>query len=436
MPTGEYSIQFILTRPPAKRRFDVFWRHIGGLYGLAVPLLASLTPSGFKVEIVDQATQRIDFESGADIIALSLMTSNAVEGYSIADRFRELGKTVVIGGIHPSAVPQETKQHADAVAIGEGDLIWPQILQDFADGELQPFYESSEVARLDDLPMPRHDLLPRFSRRIGMASIQTTRGCPYDCAFCSITSVFGRRFRKRPIRDVIREIKHLHHRLLNMVDDNIVADPNYAGRFFRELTTLGIRWVAQSDISIAEDDELLELAAQSGCIGLYIGLESIHQEDLEAIGKGRNSADRYEFLLKKIQKHGIMTGGSFIFGIDGHGPGIFEETLGFAKRVGLAYAFMPILTPFPGTRIFKQFESEGRIFHTNWEYYDASHVVYEPHGMSPEELREGWLWATREFSSLSSTIQRLWAAPIQLRYNFTINAVNHVHSRFDTQAHP
>lgn len=219
MPTGDYSIQFILTQPHANRKFDTFWRHIGGLYSLAVPLLASLTPNGFKVEVVDQAAQGIDFESGADIIALSLMTSNAVEGYSIADRFRELGKTVVIGGIHPSAVPQETKQHADAVAVGEGDLVWPQILQDFADGKLQPFYESSRVASLDDLPMPRHDLIPRFSRRIGMASIQTTRGCPYDCAFCSITSVFGRQFRKRPIRDVIREIKHLHQRLLIMVDD-------------------------------------------------------------------------------------------------------------------------------------------------------------------------------------------------------------------------
>jgi radical SAM superfamily enzyme YgiQ (UPF0313 family) len=216
-----------------------------------------------------------------------------------------------------------------------------------------------------------------------------------------------------------------------MVDDNIVADPAYAARLFQALAPLRIHWLSQTDISIAGDNELLELAAQSGCVGLLIGLESIYQGDLDSVGKKRNRADEYAFLLKNIHRHGIMTSGSFIFGLDGQGPGIFEETVDFAKHVGLGFAFMPILTPYPGTRLFRQFEAEGRILHRNWAEYDGSHVVYEPRGMSRDELVSGWAWATKEFASLSSILQRIKIAPVQLQYSGVLNLVNYLHSRHD-----
>lgn len=431
MSTGKYTVEFVLTHPTDKRRYDSFWRHVSGFYSLAIPWLAALTPDEFHVRVVDPVVQPISFDTDANIIALSFMTSHATNAYSIADRFRNMGKTVFVGGIHATALPEEAKQHADAVAIGEGDLIWPKMLKDFAEGRLEPFYKADKLATLEALPVPRRDLMPRFSRHIGMASIQTTRGCPYDCTFCSITSVFGRQFRKRPIAEVIQEIEALDQNLIIMVDDNIVADPDYAARFFQALTPLRKRWLSQSDISIAKNEELLELAARSGCVGLLIGLESIHQCDLEAVGKRQNNAAEYESLLRNIHKHRIMTSGSFIFGLDNQGPGIFEETINFTRRVGLAYAFMPILTPYPGTEMFRGFESEGRILHRNWAEYDGSHVVFEPRGMSPDQLIAGWDWATKEFGSIQSILQRVKVAPVQLKYNLTLNMVQSFLSRTD-----
>jgi len=432
MPDSEYTVEFVIVQPNSKTKYDAFWRRIGGFYNLAIPLLASLTPNEFRIKVTDQSTQDLNYNSASDIIAISFMTSHATSAYKVADEFRRQGKTVVLGGIHASALPDEAKEHADVVAIGEGELIWPKILQDFVQGNLKPYYSTTDLLTMNDLPMPRHDLMPRFSKRIGMASVQTTRGCPFACEFCSITSVFGSHFRKRPIENVIREIQQLDQKHIIMVDDNIATDQAYAAQLFKALKPLNIKWVSQTDIKIAANHELLDLAAQSGCVGLLIGLESVEQGELNNIGKSRYNAEEYSCLIKNIHNSGIMISGSFIFGLDGQGPDVFEKTINFIKKNGLAYAYLPILTPYPGTKIAQKFEKDGRIIHKNWELYDASHVVFNPSGMSPEQLESGWTWATKELASPSSFFQRIKVAPVQMKYNILLNTVNFLGSRFDS----
>jgi radical SAM superfamily enzyme YgiQ (UPF0313 family) len=422
------KVLFVLTRPSLRRAYDTLFRHLGRFHSLAVPLLAALTPDQFEVEILDQDDQRV-FANNADIVALSFMTSHAKEAYSVADRLRAQGKTVVVGGIHPSAMPQEAKGHADAVAVGEGEQTWPRILDDFVNGRLQPFYLQREPVSLSASPIPRHDLMPRFTSKRLIAPVQTTRGCPFDCEFCSITSVFGRQYRTRDVSLTLSEIQNTDADLYVMVDDNIAANRKFAAELFLQLTPLNKRWLSQCDISIAANDELLTLAARSGCVALLFGLETLAQTELTSLGKHISPSSQYEHLLRNVHKHGIMAVGSFILGLDGQTKGVFEKTVSFARQVGLAYAYMPILTPYPGTRLNARLQSEGRIFHSDWSRYNGSNVVFQPRGMSPEELAVGWEWAKAEIASFSSILQRLRVAPVQLRYNVPLNLGYYVQTR-------
>lgn len=391
--------------------------------------LAALTPPRHEVTILDESLTDIDYNAKYDLVGISAMTALAPRTYEIADAFRAKGATVVLGGMHPSAMPEEASAHADAVVVGEAEGLWPQLLKDLEEGTLKPVYRQEERPSLEHMVHPRRDLLNR-DRYLVPDTVQTTRGCPFACSFCTVSRFFGKSFRFRPVEDVIREVAELEGEVIAFIDDNIVGNPGYARRLFTELAHLPrkIKWFSQGSLNIARDDELLRLAAASGCIGLFIGFESLSPGNLKAVGKAVNRVEEYREAIKKIHDHGIAIEGAFVFGLDEDDESVFERTVRFAQENRLEAAQFGILTPFPGTPLRETLEREGRITSNDWSEYTISRVVFEPKNMSARTLQEGFNWAWQEFYSLGSISRRLglvkkhapilWALNLNIRKRF------------------
>ena len=319
-----------------------------------------------------------------------------------------------MGGIHASELPEEASRHADAVVIGEAENVWAPLIEDFRANRLKPIYQAAELSDLRNLPIPRRDLLKQ-GMTFSPYSIQTTRGCPFGCHFCSVTKFFGGTFRYRPVEDIVREIESSDKKTWIFVDDNIVGNPAYAARLFRALIPLKIRWGGQSVLHAAKNKELLELAAKSGCLGLFIGFESLNELSLQSVNKAVNKVKDYEECARKFHDHGILVFASFMFGFDHDDKSVFEKTVDFLIKNKFVAASLPILVPYPGTKLYQKFEEEGRILTRDWSKYDYGHVVFKPRLMEPEELAEGARWAAAEFYSRSSVISRFaynWRHPL------------------------
>jgi radical SAM superfamily enzyme YgiQ (UPF0313 family) len=374
---------------------------------LALTSLAALTHDAWEVSILDENVEPIDAANRPDLAAISLMTPLAKRGYEIADNLRKQGVPVVLGGIHPTTMKEEAKTHADAVVLGEAETIWPQVLADFEKGALEPFYQPSSFCQLDGLPVPRRDLLQRKSYFF-VNTLQTTRGCPFDCEFCSVTSFYGRTYRIRPVQEVIDEIEQMEKGFLFFVDDNIAGNHRYAKALFEALIPLQVKWFSQSSLSFAKDRELLKLAQKSGCKGLFIGFESLSQDSLKAMGKSINRVSEYREAVAAIHDHGIGIQGSFIFGTDHDDLSVFSDVMRFIEKIRLEAALFSILTPFPGTRIREALRRENRIIHNDWEKYDMNHVVFQPKKMTPVQLQEGFNWAYDKLYGYRSIFKRLF----------------------------
>jgi radical SAM superfamily enzyme YgiQ (UPF0313 family) len=372
---------------------------------LALPLLAAFTPREIDLRLVDEAVEDIDLSLDADLVGLSLMTASAVKGYALADHFRSREIPVVAGGVHPSMVPEEALQHSDSVVIGEGEHLWPQVLEDVARGNLQRIYRQESLLSLEALPSPRWDLL-RTKRYFIPRTVQTSRGCPMGCSFCSVSTFFGRSYRFRPIAQVLDEVRAHRGRVLIFVDDDIAGQPAYAKELFAAMVPLRKKWVAQSSLTIADDAELLDLAARSGCIGLLIGFESISSEVLQSIGKKVRLRRRYEESIRKIHARRIHIQGSFIFGFDGDTPETVQSTVQFVKRNRLTGVNYCHLTPFPGTRLFEDLAQGGRILHRDWSKYDRQNIVFQPRHFQPQTLQDWIFWSYRQTYNLRSLWQR------------------------------
>ena len=387
---------------------DSLWSQLNFRFPyLALTTLAALAGEDWDISIIDENVTSIDFSVSPDLVAISLMTPLANRGYEIADTFRGKGVPVVLGGIHPTMMKEEAKNHADAVVVGEGEKIWPQALLDFRRDKLKSFYISTGFCDLDELLIPKRELLDRRAYFF-VNTIQTTRGCPFDCEFCSVTSFYGRSYRVRPVERVIDEMSHMEGRFVFFVDDNIVGAPAYAKEFFNALIPLKVKWFSQASLNIVKDRELLDLARKSGCKGLFIGFESLSQKVLRAMGKSVNQVNEYRDAVNKLHDHGIGIQGSFIFGTDNDDQSVFSDVLRFIERTHLEAAIFSVLTPFPGTRIQEVLAREGRILHMDWDKYDMNHVVFQPKKMSPQQLQEGLNWAYRRLYGYGSIIKRLF----------------------------
>ncbi len=371
---------------------------------LNLPIVASLTPENYEVELADENIETIDFSKNADLVGITCMTAQAPRAYAIADKWRAQGTKVVLGGIHPSAVPHEAAEHADAVVIGEAENVWGRVIRDLENHRLKRFYCSPKEPALENLPHPRLDLL-KPNRYIIDNVIQIFRGCPFNCRFCSVTKFFGNTYRYKPVEDIVKEVElrvgsTLKSRFFGFLDDNIGGLPSYSKELFRKLIPFNIIWASQASLTIAKDRKLLRIFERSGCKALFIGLESVSQAALQESNKGFLKVPQFKEAIKIIHDHGISVEGAFIFGFDDDDPGVFEKTVEFADRVGVDAVQFGILTPFPGTAVWEKLSRENRFICTDWSKYTIGHVVFQPKRMSPERLQEGSDWAWREFYSL------------------------------------
>jgi len=373
---------------------------------LALPVLAALTPPDIEVKLTDEAVEPVEVCSDFDLVGVTAMTAAAPRAYQLADAYRAIGVPVVIGGMHATALPEEAAQHADAVVIGEAEGVWDRVLADTRQGCLRGFYQCEGRPSLVGLPKPRRDLLKKGAY-ITTALVQTSRGCPFDCSFCSVTRFFGRTYRFRPVPDVVDEVASLRDRIVIFTDDNIFGQKEYANELFTRLAGMGKRWLGQASVTVARDARLIALAAKAGCRALFVGFETLSEAGLRGLSKRVNLSQRFDEVIKRLHDHGIAVVGSFMFGLDDDDESAFERTVEFIEKQKIDLLQMSILTPLPGTRLYESLEKENRIFDRDWSHYTGGRIVFRPRLMSPETLQHRYDQALSHIYSLGSIFKRL-----------------------------
>jgi radical SAM superfamily enzyme YgiQ (UPF0313 family) len=386
------------------------WGELGFKFpSLSLAALAAVTPSHWEVALCDEGVEKIDFGAAADLVAITAMTPQAPRAYEIAAAFRARGVTVVMGGYHASNLPDEALRHVDAVLVGEGETVWPLLLADFERQALKPLYRPAGLIDMGTIPVSRREIFAG-KRYLFTNTLQTTRGCPYDCEFCSVTAFYGRKYRERPVEAVLAELEGLRRKnsFVFFVDDNLVADRRYALSLFGGMRGMGFKWLSHAPIDFAGDPELMRAAGEAGCVGMFVGFESLDQDALTAMGKVTNRALSYVEHARAFRDHGIGILGSFVLGLDGDTPASFEAILRFCEEARLEAAIFPILTPYPGTQVRERLEAQGRITSNDWRDYDMGHVTFIPAGMTAAELKAGHDWLNRSFYSFSSMYRRIF----------------------------
>ena len=365
---------------------------------LSLAYIAAVTPSDWEVKIADENFGRLEIED-ADLVGISAFTSNINRAYEISRTYRKRGIKVVIGGIHASMLPDEALQYADAVVIGEAEQIWGKVVEDFKSNRLSGKYSGPRVDLTQNLIKPRRDLLdPRYI----FQSIQTSRGCPFDCNFCTVSKYLGKEFRQRSVQDIMNELQTIEGEYLFFLDDNLIGHSREsikrAKDIFAGMINLGLnkKWWMQTSIDSTKDEEVLKLAANAGCMFAFIGFETISEMTLKDMKKGINlkiGVDNYKKVVKSLHSHGIGVVGAFIIGNDHESPLYYRELAKFLVSSGIDVVQMAILTPLPGTAFMGQVEKEGRLLYRNfpadWDKYRLSYVVRQPEGLEPETIYIG-----------------------------------------------
>lgn len=374
---------------------------------LALAVLAALTPPDVQVVAVDERFQPVPFGQRTDLVALSVCTFSALRAYEIAAGFRARGVPVVMGGFHPTLCPEEALQHADSIACGDAESLWPQMLADFAAGRLQRVYRP-ETPGPDEAVIPdRSVLAPRGY--LPLKLVQLGRGCHLACEFCAVRAFYGGRVRHRSVDAVVSELRDTHARRVFFVDDNLLSSRAVLMELLEAIVPLRVRWSAQVDLSIADDPDLLALAVRSGCQSLTIGFESLDERNLSRMGKGWSRAADYRRGLRRLREAGVMVYGTFVFGYDHDGPQSFRRTVEFAIAERLFIANFNPLQPLPGTRLYRRLRTEGRLRHERWWLdpgYRWHEALLQPRSMTPEQLTAGCTWARRRFHSAGSMLRR------------------------------
>ena len=389
--------QLLLVSPANKRLFSRDKARRFPAIGL--PVVANLTPPDWDVTLVDEGWgDQIDFDRSYDLVGIGMMTGQAPRAYQVADRFRNRGVPVVFGGSHPSVCPDEALLHGDAVVIGEAEQSWPRALADLEAGKLRPRYTSDWPEEGWYVP-PRRDLV-KTNVALGVRPLMASRGCPHRCSFCSVHHVFGRRYRVRPVDDVVAEVDQLARdgaKVLIFLDDNIMGNRAWAKELFRRLAPYKLKWGGQTTLGAAQDRELVELAVKSGCFSLFIGIESVNRGSLKGVQKSFNQIERYREWCKVWHDNGVVILAGVVFGFDEDDRHVFELTVEVLHRLGIGFPNFTLLIPLPGTDIHRKLQAEGRLLTNDWERYTGSEVVFVPKLMTPEQLQEGSDWADFQF---------------------------------------
>ena len=371
---------------------------------LTLQQLAGIFPKNFKIEAVDENRgDKINFDKEYDLVAITCRTATAPRAYAIGDEFRKRNIPVILGGYHPSALPAEAKQHADAVVIGEAEISLKKIIEDIQKDNLKKIYHFDPVDPKLISPA-RRDIIDYY---LPIAAIEATRGCPVNCDFCFVHKVKGKIHRKRPIENVIDEIKSIKQKNVMFFDASLTTDPNYTKNLFKNMVELNKRFTCYGNVNVlSKDEEFLKAASDAGCLSWCIGFEAISQNVINNIGKTTNKIEDYRIAVKKIKDYGMNITGSFIFGFDDQRKNTFKETMDMLKHLDIDVVCFNILTPFPGTKIFDRIKNEGRITSYDWTLYNCAKTVFKPKNMSQKELYEGAIWALNEYYSLFNMIKR------------------------------
>lgn len=399
------KITFIRPNMTADRSSDA-------MQPLVFAILAGLTPPDIETVLYDERIEPVPLDETTNLVALSVETFTARRAYQIASHFRQQGIPVVMGGYHPTLLPDEALQYADAVVIGDAEGVWEQIVQDTQSGKLQRIYQQKEPPSLAGIRFDRS--IFRGKRYIPVYPVQQSRGCRFACDFCSIHAFYGNTHRQRPVHEIVEEIKSLHRKhSVFICDDNIFVDIPRAREFFQALIPLRIHWTCQVSIDIAHQPELLDLMKKSGCTTAIIGFESLDKRNLQQMRKACNiQSGDYETAIRKFQDRGIMIFGTFVFGYDYDTVDSFDTNLEFALRSKFFLANFNPLIPTPGTELYQQFQREGRLIYEKWwlnPRYRYGQAIFHPKGMTAEELTKGCFRARYEFHRYRSILQRACA---------------------------
>lgn len=407
-------ISIVLLSPKGR-----LYRHRGGIFKrslryapLTLPTLVSLIPAEIEhdVRLIDEGIEDIPLDLNCDLIGITVITGTAPRSYWLADQFRARGIKVILGGPHVTLAPEDAAPHADAIVTGYAEESWPRLLRDFCRGRLAPRYSQVANLSLAGLPPVRRDLVPR-RHYVTTAVFEATRGCGHDCDFCVVPTAWGRRQLQKPVGEIIDDIRRSGARRLIFIDLNLVSDREYAARLFEALAPLNVHWYGLATTLLGKDQGLLDLCARSGCRGLLLGLESISMGGLREVHKGFNDPAAFKELIANLHHHGIAVQGAFVFGLDHDTPQVFARTAEFAVDARIDLPRFAVLTPFPGTPLFRRLDNEGRILTKNWELYDGQHVVFQPKQMSPEALMRGTEAAWKASYRYRSIAKRIWRSP-------------------------
>jgi radical SAM superfamily enzyme YgiQ (UPF0313 family) len=372
---------------------------------LSLLSVAAETPPGEEVQLVDEQIEDVPWNAAVDLVGITCMTAAAPRAYWIAAWFRKRGVPVVLGGMHPTLYPEEAVQHADAIVVGDAEGVWKRVVADARAGRMQGVYQNAAPPELNALkPLPRHLLASQGYSTV--QAVQATRGCPHGCDFCSVAAFHGHALRRRPVPEVVREIAELPGRFFVFVDDNLIADRGYARQLLRALLPLGKRWITQATLNMADDPEFVRLAADAGCIGVFVGMETFSNVNLRKVKKNCNRVEKYREAIRCLHRHGIGIEAGIMLGFPDDRPQVFERTLRLLDDLEVDAILVSIFTPLPGTPQFAAMKD--RVLDRNWEHYDFDHVVFEPSGMSAEALQAGHAWITREFYRPWRIARRVW----------------------------
>lgn len=398
---------------------------------LAIATLNGLTPKEWERNFFDDRLEDLNYNEDCDIVAISSETFTIKRAYEICREFKKKGKKVILGGFHSSILPQESLKFCDSVLIGEAEGLWEKVLNDVKKNKLKRIYRSKLLPDLSRINVDRS--IYGNKKYFPFTLIETSRGCCFDCDFCSVSLFFRNKFRRRPIENIIEEIKRTKSKKMIFVDDNICADIQSAKELFRALIPLKIKWGGQASLNITKDKELLDLIKKSGCIGLLIGFESLKIENIKQMGKNQNLNINYDESIKELNKRGIKIYASFILGYDYDDPESIKKTLDYAIKKKFFIINFTQLTPFPGTRLYNRLKKENRLIYNKWwldPNYTYGKIVYIPKKMSPGLLYNLCSKYKIKFYSYNSIIKRLtpllFKEPVSFFYIFVVNMLTRI----------